>query len=275
MKRILLLFLSSNSLFICHSQNQDVRAFSERAKSLLAQPINDKNIPFYRDLKSDAEKKQYIYWKKKKESAILDTIEWRIVDSILLYEKRNKEFQLEQHRINLIKDSLRRDSILKVEIAYKTEFAKRDSIQRETRQEFFSVESIIKNIGKNAYSKENIENSLNIYPTAYQGVWTFYDINDKFISIKYFGLEDICVELGFRIFGEDAALYKKELIQAGFKYQKTFRETMIENHSQGYSNLLGTEIQRYRKYTGKDYVICDIYYDRFTFFKFYRARYKK
>lgn len=249
--------------------------FSERAKSLLAQPINDKYISFYRDLKSDAEKKQHIYWKKKKESAILDTIEWRIVDSILLYEKRNKEFQLEQYRISLIKDSLRRDSIRKVEIAYNVEFVKRDSIRRKTQQEFFSVESIIKNIGKNAYSKENIENTLSIYPSAFKGTWTFYDVSDKFISIKYFGLEDICIELGFRIFGEDAALYKKELMQAGFKYQKTFRETMIENHSQGYSNLLGTEIQRYRKYTGKDYVICDIYYDRFTFFKFYRARYKK
>lgn len=61
---------------------------------------------------------------------------------------------------------------------------------------------------------------------------------------------------------------------AGFKYQKTFRETMIENHPQGYSNLSGVEIQRYRKFTGQEYAICDIYYERFTSFKFYRASYK-
>lgn len=79
-------------------------------------------------------------------------------------------------------------------------------------------------------------------------------------------MEDICIELGFRLFGEDASLYKKELMKAGFKYHKTIRETMIENHSQGYSYLLGTEIQRYRKYTGTEYVICDLFYDQDTFF---------
>lgn len=279
MKKIFLTLILIYLTLSGYSQSKHIKLFEEKANSILKIPIDDKNYEAYNNLKHETEMKRYTYHSDgrqgKKNDAIINTIKWRISDSITLYDKRKEEFRFKERRIAIIADSLRKDSIKKVEVALKIKLAQQDSIRRETQREFFSVESIVKNIGKNPYSKENIENTLSIYPSAFKGTWTFYDVSDKFISIKYFGLEDICIELGFRIFGEDAALYKKELMKAGFKYQKTFRETMIENHSQGYSNLSGTEIQRYRKYTGKDYIICDIYYDRFTFFKFYRARYKK
>lgn len=283
MKKLILILVLSSLSFIGYSQNREILQIEKDIEYyLLKTPINNsQRFADYRNIQNEiarirnASKNKL----KKKDYLILDALNRKLADSVYMYLQREGEIRkinLErERRVQIYVDSLTKDSIKKTEIALKIKLAQQDSIRRKTQQEFFSVESIIKNVGKNAYSKENIENTLSIYPSAFKGTWTFYDVSDKFISIKYFGLEDICIELGFRIFGEDAALYKKELMQAGFKYQKTFRDTMIENHSQGYSNLLGTEIQRYRKYTGKDYLICDIYYDRFTFFTFYRARYKK
>ena len=283
MKKISIIILLACLSLYSYSQSKQVLQIETGIELyLLKNPINNKQIfADYRNLQSEIGKIQTSNKRKlkKKDNIILDALNRKLSDSIYLFlqrEEKTRKINLErERRVQIYVDSLRKDSIQKAEITLKIKLAQQDSIRRKIQQDFFSVESIVKSIGKNAYSKENIENTLSLYPSAFKGTWTFYDVSDKFISMKYFGLEDICIELGFRIFGEDAALYKKELMQAGFKYQKTFRETMIENHSQGYSNLLGTEIQRYRKYTGKDYVICDIYYDRFTFFKFYRARYKK
>jgi hypothetical protein len=282
-KLILISVLSGLSFIIGYSQSKEILQIETDIEYyLLKNPINNsQRFTDYRNIQNEIARIRNTSKNKlkKKDNLILDALNRKLADSVYMYLQREEEFRkinLErERRVRIYVDSLRKDSIKKVEIALEIKLAQQDSIRRKTRQDFFSVESIVKNIGKTAYSKDNIENTLSIYPSAFKGTWTFYDVSDKFISIKYFGLEDICIELGFRIFGEDAALYKKELMQAGFKYQKTFRETMIENHSQGYSNLLGTEIQRYRKYTGKDYVICDIYYDKFTFFKFYRARYKR
>jgi len=283
MKKIFIIILLTCLSLFSYSQSKEVLQIEADINSyILKNPIdNNQTFIYYRNLQNEINKIQNSYYKKlkKKDNIVLDALNRKIADSIYIYLQREEELRKinleKERRMQIITDSLRKDSIQKVEVALKIKLAQQDSIRRKTQQEFFSVQSIVKNIGKNPYSKENIENTLHIYPTAYQGTWTFYDLSDKFISIKYVGLEDICIELGFRLFGEDASLYKKELMNAGFKYQKTFRETMIENHSQGYSNLSGAEIHRYRKYTGKEYVICDIYYEQFTTFKFYRARYRK
>ncbi|MFT4169806.1 MAG: hypothetical protein QM653_11880 [Dysgonomonas sp.] len=276
---VLLACLSLSS----YSQSKEVLQIEADIESyLLKNPINNnQTFTVYRNLKNEIVKIQTSEKKKlkKKDKIILDALNRKLADSIYFYLRReeisSKINLKKEKRLQIIVDSLKRDSIQKAEIAYKIELEKENSMRRQKQQEFFSIESIVEKIGKNAYSKENIENSLYIYPVGYQGTSTFYELDDMFITIKYVGLEDIAIELGFRLFGEDASFYKKELMRAGFKYQKTFRETMIENHSQGYSNLSGAEIQRYRKFTGKEYVICDIYYERDTFFKFYRARYKK
>ena len=283
MKKAIIIILLSCVSLISYSQSKEVLQIESDVESYLSKNPMNNNQAFavYRNLKNEIVRIQTSDKKKlkKKDNIILDALNRKLADSIYVYLRREEiasKINLEkERRLQIIVDSLKSDSIQKAEIAYKIELEQRNSMQREKQQEFFSIESIVENIGTNAYSKENIENSLYIYPVGYQGTSTFYELDDMFITIKYVGLEDIAIELGFRLFGEDASFYKKELMRAGFKYQKTFRETMIENHSQGYSNLSGAEIQRYRKFTGKEYVVCDIYYERFTFFKFYRARYKK
>lgn len=249
------------------------------AETLFLDSITENNLSQYEYFAKEkyAAKLQHAghLLKGKKNIEVLNYIEKRANDSVKVYYKREEEIRLKNQRIRQIADSIRQDSIQKSKIAEEIYRAKIDSICRDEQQDFFSIESIVENIGKNTYSKDNIENSLYIYPVGYQGTSTFYELNDMFITVKYVGMEDIAIELGFRLFGEDAVFYKKELMRAGFKYQKSFRDTMLGDNSQGYSYLSNTEIQRYRKFTGKEYVICDIYYDRFTFFKFYRARYKK
>lgn len=255
------------------------KKYKEPAEALFFEPITKYNISRYENFASSKYAEIAIYGDRfingKKNVAVLNYIEKRASDSVKVYYKREEEIRLKNQRIRQIADSRRQDSIQKSKIAEEIYRAKIDSIRRDEQQYFFSIESIVENIGKNTYSKDNIENSLYIYPVGYQGTSTFYELNDMFITVKYVGMEDIAIELGFRLFGEDATFYKKELMRAGFKYQKSFRDTMLGDNSQGYSYLSNTEIQRYRKFTGKEYVICDIYYDRFTFFKFYRARYKK
>lgn len=283
MKKVIIIILLSCVSLISYSQNKEVLQIETDIELyLLENPINNnQTFNVYRSLKNEIVGIQTFNKKKlkKKDNIILDALNRKLADSIYVYLRREEvasKINLEkERRLQIIVDSLKSDSIQKAEIAYKIALEQRNSMRREKQQEFFSIASIIENIGTDDYSKENIENSLHIYPVGYQGTSTFYELDDMFITIKYVGLEDIAIELGFRLFGEDASFYKKELMRAGFKYQKTFRETMIENHSQGYSNLSGAEIQRYRKFTGKEYVVCDIYYERFTFFKFYRARYKK
>ncbi|WP_165043607.1 hypothetical protein [Dysgonomonas sp. ZJ709] len=279
MKKILIIVLFVIPLNGYTQSSKIKNFFQAPAEALFSEPITESNLSKYQYFADSKYVEKDTYGgdliNGKKNIAVLTYIEKRAGDSLKVYYERKEKTRLRNLRLSQIADSIKQDSIQKVKIAEEIERAKWDSIRRAEKQEFFSIESIVENIGKNAYSKENIENSLHVYPSAYQGTWTFYELDDKFISIKYVGLEDICIELGFRLFGEDASFYKKELMNADFKYQKTFRDTLIENHSQGYSNLSGVEIHRYRKYTGKEYVICDIYYDQFTTFKFYRARYKK
>lgn len=262
-----------------YSQSKVVKEnYLKPAEALFTDPITKSNLSKYEYFTYNLSAIKIAYDRGrdgKKNIEVLEYIEKRAGDSVKVYHKRAQETLLKNNRLKQVADSIRQDSIQRIKVAEEIERAQIDSQQRIEQQEFFSIESIVENIGTDDYSKENIENSLHIYPVGYQGTSTFYELNDMFITIKYVGLEDIAIELGFRLFGEDVSFYKKELMRAGFKYQKTFRETMIENHSQGYSNLSGAEIQRYRKFTGKEYVICDIYYERFTFFKFYRARYKK
>lgn len=280
MKKVIIIILLFCISLISYSQSKIIKKkYKEPAEALFTEPITKSNLSKYEYFATSKYTERAMYGdgliNGKKNIAVLNYIEKRAGDSVKVYYERKEEIRAKNLRLSQIADSIKQDSIQKVKIAEEIKRTQIDSVRRTKQQEFFSIESIVENIGTDDYSKENIENSLHIYPVGYQGTSTFYELDDMFITIKYVGLEDIAIELGFRLFGEDASFYKKELMRAGFKYQKTFRETMIENHSQGYSNLSGAEIQRYRKFTGQEYVICDIYYERFTFFKFYRARYKK
>ncbi|WP_163273840.1 hypothetical protein [Dysgonomonas sp. 511] len=108
-----------------YSQSKHIKLFEEKANSILKMPINNKSSEAYNNLQREAKMKRYTYSdgrQKKKNDAIMNTIERRIFDSISIYEKRKEEFRLEQNRIA----SIRRDSI---KLANETaEQQKQDSI---------------------------------------------------------------------------------------------------------------------------------------------------
>lgn len=126
MKKIFLILILIYLTLSGYSQSKHIKLFEEKANSILKIPINNKSFEAYNNLQREAEMKRYTYSdgrQKKKNDAIMNTIERRIFDSIFIYEKRKEEFRLEQNRIT----SIRRDSIKLAN--EKAEQHKQDSIK--------------------------------------------------------------------------------------------------------------------------------------------------
>ncbi|MDR2947588.1 MAG: hypothetical protein LBV71_00110 [Prevotella sp.] len=132
-----------------YSQSKHIKLFEEKANSILKKPINNKSFEAYNNLQREAKMKRYTYSdgrQKKKNDAIMNTIERKIFDSISIYEKRKEEFRLEQNRIA----SIRRDSIKLAN--EKAEQHRLDSIkisQEQKKQKEVAIRDSIDMIRKN------------------------------------------------------------------------------------------------------------------------------
>lgn len=84
-------------------------------------------------------------------------------------------------------------------------------------------------VGMGNFTKENIENDCHVYPVGYQGGKVFYDFRKCPVTMEYAGPNDVCVELSFRLYGEDGYNFKKDLINFGYKLVKTEKSFVTEN----------------------------------------------
>ena len=84
-------------------------------------------------------------------------------------------------------------------------------------------------VGMSNFTKENIENDCHVVPVGYQGGKVFYDFRKCPVTMEYAGSNNVCIELSFRLYGEDGYNFKKDLINYGYKIVKTEKAFVTEN----------------------------------------------
>lgn len=143
-----------------------------------------------------------------------------------------------------------------------------DSLIQLRRTEFLTPIFIFNVIGMPMASKKNLESDLNLMLYTHRGGKDYYEINGIPVGMLFMGKTQVCVELSFRLFGEDGTNYLQSLIKQGFSLRKTSRTANLELEGDLSSNALYGTLSIYRKGD----VICEVYDGTFIGFTFYRTK---
>jgi hypothetical protein len=142
-----------------------------------------------------------------------------------------------------------------------------DSIIQLRRKEFLTPKFIGANIGTSFVTKERLEKDLDIYVERYRNGVTYYEL-DIPIGLRYMGKLEVCVELSFRLFGEDGPEYENSLVKSGFILKSKKKTKNLELNGDMSSQLLNGEYRTYRK--GE--VVCEVMEGSYFGFSFYRTQ---
>lgn len=211
-------------------------------KSKSAQKIKAR-ITFYKSLLSDAKNKY-----EERQNNLLLTLAAK-QDSIELIKQKEKS---------------------KLELSIERKNADQDSMLNQKRKNFLNPSYICNTIGIGMPNslKDNIERNLEINIAAHRGGVDFYDLGDVFMGLRYGGQSMICIEISFRLFGDEAKDYESLLKKKGFILKSKKKTTNLELESDMTSQLLDGELRVY----GKNDVICKVMDGSFISFTFYRGK---
>ena len=123
-------------------------------------------------------------------------------------------------------------------------------------------------IGASNFTRQNIEQDCMLEPMAYQGGYVYYDFTKCPVGIEYNSV-DVGISMTFRLYGEDAYLFKKSVIDYGYKLVSKRQVTVAENNFNG----VGSGIRSVYKMPKKNGVaVCEIIEGQAMMFTFYRAK---
>ena len=136
-----------------------------------------------------------------------------------------------------------------------------------TRQELMLTPPYLASfIGADFFTKENIENDCGVSPMAYEGGKVYDDLSKCPIAIEY-NTKDVGISVSFRLFGEDAFVLKKQLLEYGYTQVSVGKVTLLE------TDYVGTGVRRVlkRKVAG-GFSVCEIVEGRAMTFTVYRTK---
>lgn len=153
---------------------------------------------------------------------------------------------------------------------------KRDSITRsksvyeERSNKLLTPQYLANWVGASFFTKEQIEKDCGISPIAYNGGKIFYDFPKCPVTMEFEDTHNVCIELSFRLFGEDGYNMKKALIAYGYKLQSKSEDLIAENN---FMNLQVGKRSTYKlKLKQGGYSICIITEGQAMMFTFYRSK---
>lgn len=173
-----------------------------------------------------------------------------------LYDNEEYEKRVAEQRNNEIK----RDSVACLES---------NSPYEKRCDELLTPQCLANWVGASFFTKERIEKDCGVSPIAYNGGKVFYDFPKCPVTMEFEDTHNVCVELSFRLFGEDGYNMKKALIAYGYKVQNISDDLIAENN---FRNLQMGKRSMY-KYKLKEggYSICIITEGQAMMFTFYRS----
>ena len=181
---------------------------------------------------------------------------WRVewLDSI-----KRREQQISDSLKAVEKEKRLLDSLSRIE------YEKQVAVFKERQRDFVTLLFIYRNISRAHFTKSNIEKALHVSTTVHRGGVDFYEINDMFVGLRFYGREQIGAEISFRLFGDQATDYEQLLMDSGYVLKSRKRSTQFELESNLDSQLLSGELRTYRK-GDVVCVVMDGSYRGFTFY---------
>ena len=152
--------------------------------------------------------------------------------------------------------------------------AREDSLRyayRERQNKILTPEYLANWIGASFFTKESIEHDCEVMPAAYNGGYVMYDFYKCPVSMEFDDESHVCIEISFRLFGEDGYQMKSDLINYGYQLKSKSRgDLIIENNFQNVQT--GTSsIYKYKLKNG-GYSTCRITEGQAMMFTFTRTK---
>lgn len=182
-------------------------------------------------------------------------VEW--LDSIKRREQQISDSLKAVEKEKRLLDSLRR-----------IEYENQVTVFKERQRDFVTPLFIYRNISRAHFTKSNIEEVLHVSTTAHRGGVDFYEINDMFVGLRFYGREQIGAEISFRLFGDQAADYEQLLMNSGYVLKSRKKTSTLELEPDFNSQLLSGELRTYRKGD----VVCVVMDGSYRGFTFYAAK---
>ena len=136
----------------------------------------------------------------------------------------NTEYKQKEYNRRLIEqrnNEIKRDSLSRL---------KSKSVYEEHCNELLTPQCLANWVGASFFTKEQIENDCGVSPIAYNGGKVFYDFPKCPVTMEFEDTHNVCVELSFRLFGEDGYNMKKALVTYGYKLQSKSEDLIAENN---------------------------------------------
>ena len=172
----------------------------------------------------------------------------------------NKRKEYNKRLIEQRNNEIKRDSVSRL---------KGKSVYEERCNELLTPQYLANWVGTSFFTKEQIEKDCGVSPIAYNGGKVFYDFPKCPVTMEFEDTNNVCVELSFRLFGEDGYNMKKSLIAYGYKLQGKSEDLIAEN------NFMDLQIGKRSTYKLKlkqgGYSICIVTEGQAMMFTFYRS----
>lgn len=193
----------------------------------------------------------------------VSTLSYNGIDLLKLPLYDNTEYKRKEYNKRLIEqrnNEIKRDSVSRI---------KRKSVYEERCDELLTPQYLANWVGASFFTKEQIEKNCGVFPIAYNGGKVFYDFPKCPVTMEFEDTHNVCIELSFRLFGEDGYNMKKALIAYGYKLQSKSEDLIAEN------NFMDLQIGKRSIYKLKlkegGYSICVVTEGQAMMFTFYRS----
>ena len=154
------------------------------------------------------------------------------------------------------------------------ERAKADSVRyayRERQNMLLTPEYLANWVGASFFTKESIEKDCEVSPVAYNGGYVFYDFSKCPVTMEFDDKTHVCIEISFRLFGEDGYQMKSDLIDYGYELKsKSHGDLIAENNFQNLQT--GTTSIYKLKLKNGGYSTCRITEGQAMMFTFNRTK---
>lgn len=194
----------------------------------------------------------------------MSTLSYNGIDLLKLPLYDNTEYKRKEYNKRLIEqrnNEIKRDSV---------SCLKSKSVYEERSNELLTPQYLANWVGASFFTKEQIEKDCGVSPIAYNGGKVFYDFPKCPVAMEFEDTHNVCIELSFRLFGEDGYNMKKSLIAYGYKLQSESKDLIAENN---FMDLQSGKISIYKlKLKQGGYSICIIVEGQAVMFTFYRSK---
>lgn len=149
-----------------------------------------------------------------------------------------------------------------------------DSIRyayRERQNMLLTPEYLANWVGASFFTKESIEKDCDVSPVAYNGGYVFYDFYKCPVTMEFDDKTHVCIEISFRLFGEDGYQMKTDLINYGYQLKSKSRGDLIAENN--FQNLQTGTTSIYKiKLKNGGYSTCRITEGQAMMFTFTRTK---